>query len=512
MLGSGAFMSNRIILVSNRLPFVLKKDEEEEWLVEASSGGLITALVPVLQKQGGVWIGWSGAVGNDEHIDTALRNAEAEFGYELKAVELDKKEVHNFYNGFSNEIIWPLFHDLQTICNFYPEYWETYCEVNRKFSAAIRDVERAGDFIWVHDYHLMNVALELRVLGSSAKTAFFLHIPFPSIDLFSKLPWSKQLLSALLAFELIGFQTVHDRDNFLQCARELMPELEFREDGKVIEIMTEGRVVKVGYFPISIDFNAFVANAMKPAVEAKAIELRQMNPDGALVLGIDRLDYTKGIPLRLRAFQTLLSKHPELREKISLIQVVVPSRENIPEYDALKTMIDQLVGQINGEFGKPGGWVPVWYVYGKLTKTELLAYYRAADIALVTPIRDGMNLVAKEFCASSIEVECILILSEFAGAAAQLGEGALLVNPYDTDGVADALLQAYLMSPQEKRSRMKSLRESIQKHDIFRWMRDFMAAAGEEERAIARTGQSEKSAADAGASSHAQEASGVIAS
>lgn len=504
-------MNNRIILVSNRLPFVLKKVEEEAWLAEASSGGLITALVPVLQKQGGVWIGWSGAVGDDENIEAALRNAEAESGYELKAVQLSKEEVHNFYDGFSNEIVWPLFHDLQTICNFAPEYWETYREVNRKFSTVIKSVEEAGDFIWVHDYHLMNVASELRALGSSAKTAFFLHIPFPSIDLFSKLPWSKQVLCALLEFELIGFQTIHDRHNFLQCVSELMPELEIREDGQMVQIMTESRAVKVGYFPISIDFDAFVASAMKPAVERKATELRQMNPDGALVLGIDRLDYTKGIPLRLRAFHTLLSRHPELREKISLIQVVVPSRENIPEYDALKTTIDQLVGQINGEFGKPGGWVPVWYVYGKLTKTELLAYYRAADIALVTPIRDGMNLVAKEFCASSIEVDCILILSEFAGAAAQLGEGALLVNPYDTDGVADALLQACLMNPQEKRSRMKSLRASIRKHDIFRWMRDFMAAAGEEERTFAQTGKSAKSAPDAGTSSHVKEASDMIA-
>lgn len=503
-------MSNRIILVSNRLPFVLKKRDEDEWLVEVSSGGLITALVPVLQKQGGVWIGWSGAVGGDENIDTALRNAEAEFGYELKAVHLDKKEIHNFYNGFSNEIVWPLFHDLQTICNFDPDYWETYCEVNRKFAVAIRDVERPGDFIWVHDYHLMNVALELRKLGSSAKTAFFLHIPFPSIDLFAKLPWSRQLLSALLEFQLIGFQTVHDRHNFLQCVSELMPELEVRENGKMFAVITEGRAVKIGYFPISIDFNAFVASAMRPAVKTKAEELRQMKPDGVLVLGVDRLDYTKGIPLRLRAFHTLLSRHPELREKISLIQVVVPSRENIPEYETLKTTIDQLVGQINGEFGKPGGWVPVWYVYGKLTKTELLAYYRAADIALVTPIRDGMNLVAKEFCASSIEVECILILSEFAGAAAQLGDGALLVNPYDTDGVADALLQAYLMSPQEKRSRMKSLRQSIHKHDIFRWMRDFMAAAGEEERTFVRPGQAEKSASDTGISPYGKEAFGVI--
>lgn len=506
-------MGNRIILVSNRLPFVLRKNCDGQWAVEESSGGLITALVPVLQKQGGVWIGWPGNSGDDDGIDAVLREAELDFGYEIKAVRLNKKEIHDFYHGFSNEIVWPLFHDLQTACNFDPDYWQSYCEVNKKFALIISDIAKAGDLIWVHDYHLMNVAAELRVSGSTAKTAFFLHIPFPSVDLFSKLPWCKQLLTALLEFEQIGFQTIHDRHNFEQCVNEFMPNVTFDGSGKVIAATVGNRKVTVGYFPISIDFNAFAANASKPAVEKKTHELRCLLPDGALVLGIDRLDYTKGIPLRLRAFHALLSKHPELRGKISLIQVVVPSRETIPEYDALKGSIDQLVGQINGEFGKPGEWLPVWYVYNSLTQTELLAYYRAADIALVTPIRDGMNLVAKEFCASSVETECMLILSEFAGAAAQLGDSALLVNPYDIDGVAEALLRAYFMSPQEKRSRMKALRNSIDKHDIFRWMSDFMAAADWDIRDMEISGLWEGGApAGSGGPAKLKNAAGITAS
>jgi trehalose 6-phosphate synthase len=466
----------RLVVVSNRLPFVFKRDSSHKWRVEPGSGGLITALVPVLKKLGGTWIGWPGTSGPVDELDQALETAGADLGYALKPVHLSNQEIHDFYHGFSNEIVWPLFHDLQTVCNFDPAYWKTYCEVNRKFAQSIAANSRSGDFIWVHDYHLINVAAELRALGSTARTAFFLHIPFPSLDLFSKLPWCKQLLEALLQFDLIGFQTAHDRRNFEQCARAIAGDVAFEGHGKVVRADVGGRRVAVGTFPISIDFKSFACGAATPQVRTRARELRNMLKDRKLVLGVDRLDYTKGIPHRLRAFHHLLTRHPQLREKISLIQVVVPSRQNIPEYDALKTSIDQLVGRINGEFAKPGGWVPVWYVYDSLTPEELLAYYRAADIALVTPLRDGMNLVAKEYCAADVGEDHVLVLSEFAGAAAQLREGALLVNPYDTDGVAQALRRACEMGPEERRLRMRSLRRSVRKFDVFRWVDGFMNA------------------------------------
>jgi trehalose 6-phosphate synthase/phosphatase len=277
-----------------------------------------------------------------------------------------------------------------------------------------------------------------------------------------KLPWRAPLLDALLAYDLVGFQTAHDRRNFLACAHTL---------GR------DPQPERSGAFPISIDYNAFMRRAAAGDVAAKARELHLLLPRRKLVLGIDRLDYTKGIALRLRAFQDLLVRHPEMRGRVSLIQVVVPSREDIPQYREMKTEIEQLVGRINGEFARPGAWVPVWYEYRSLSRLELLAYYRAADIALITPLKDGMNLVAKEYCACSIEEDCVLILSEFAGAAAQLASGALLVNPYDIRGVAEAIRIAHSMPAEEREARMRRMRRSIRRQDVFWWVDSFLRAA-----------------------------------
>jgi trehalose 6-phosphate synthase len=433
--------------------------------------------MPVLRNRGGMWIGWTGAVGEDPGLTTALDAAGEEAGYTLKSVALTDEDVRDFYLGFSNEIVWPLFHDLQSLCNFEPVYWRTYCEVNRKFAQVVSANTAPGDFIWVHDYHLMNLAAELHRSGVQSRLGFFLHIPFPPPDLFLKLPWREELLRALLEFDLIGFQTQRDRRNFVQCVRALVRDAECEGRGQVLLVSALGRVVRVGSFPISIDYNAFMRQAVAPAVAARAEELHRLLPKRKLILGVDRLDYTKGIPLRLKAFQSLLERYPELRERVSYIQVVVPSREDIPEYRDLKTQIEQLVSKINGGFVQPGGWVPVWYVYRSLSRLDLLAYYRAADIGLVTPLRDGMNLVAKEYCACSIEEDCALILSEFAGAAAQLGKSALLVNPYDVEGVADAIHRAYHMGQAERQARMRRMRRSIREFDVFRWVDSFLQAA-----------------------------------
>jgi trehalose 6-phosphate synthase/phosphatase len=446
----------RLILVSNRLPFIFRRARSGRWRAEPGSGGLVTALLPVLRDRGGLWIGWPGAAAPAREL------ARAAPGYRLVGVPLAPGEVRDFYRGVSNEIIWPLFHDLASLCNFDPVYWRTYCAVNRKYAKAVSRRAAPGDFVWVHDYHLMNLAAELRPLGPRLRLAFFLHIPFPAPDVFMKLPWRTPLLDALLAFDLVGFQTARDRRNFLASAQAL------------------GRQVpaeRTGHFPISIDYNAFMRRAAAADVAAKAREMHQLLPKRKLVLGVDRLDYTKGIALRLRAFQDLLVRHPDMRGRVSLIQVVVPSREDIPQYREMKTEIEQLVGRINGEFARPGAWVPVWYEYRSLSRLELLAYYRAADIALITPLKDGMNLVAKEYCACSIEEDCVLILSEFAGAAAQLGAGALLVNPYDVRGVAEAIRAAHAMPAQERTARMRRMRRSIRSHDVFWWVDSFLRAA-----------------------------------
>jgi len=467
----------RLVVVSNRLPFTFSRDDKGAWRAEPGGGGLVTALLPVLRNRGGTWIGWPGATGDPQELAGALAESGASAGYSFGAVDLTAEDIHNFYLGFSNAIIWPLFHDLQSLCNFDPAYWRTYCAVNRKYAEAIRARAQPGDFIWIHDYHLMNTAAELRRLGTTSRLGFFLHIPFPSPDLFLNLPWRESLLRALLEFDLIGFQTSRDRRNFVRCARMLVADFEIEGRGQVLEARVGKRQVRIGSFPISIDYEAFARRAGAPEVAQKAQDLHRLLPKRKLILGIDRLDYTKGIPLRLKAFQNLLTRYPELREKVSFMQVVVPSREDIPEYYRLRSEIEQLVGQINGKFVRPGGWVPVWYEYRSLSRLELLAYYRAADIALITPLKDGMNLVAKEYCACSIEEDCVLILSEFAGAASQLARGALLVNPYDVEGTADAIRTAFHMDAGERHARMRRMRGSIRDHDVFWWVDSFLHAA-----------------------------------
>jgi trehalose 6-phosphate synthase/phosphatase len=467
---------SRLIVVSNRLPFAFKR-EPEGWTARPGSGGLVTALLPVLRDRGGTWIGWPGASGHEADLGLALARAGADAGYELVPVPLQEEEVRHFYHGFSNEVIWPLFHDLTSLCNFEPSYWRSYCDVNRKYARAVAARAGRGDFVWVHDYHLMNVGWELRTLGNEARLGFFLHIPFPSPDVFLKLPWRKPVIEALLEYDLVGFQTLRDRRNFAACVEALVPEAKIEGRGTLLTARYGARTLRFGAFPISIDYNAFMRAAAREEVAEKARELHTLLPRRKLVLGIDRLDYTKGIVLRLRAFQDLLQRYPDMRGRVSLIQVVVPSREDIPEYDRMKTGIEQLVGRINGEFARPGGWVPVWYEYRSLSRLELLAYYRAADIALITPLKDGMNLVAKEYCACSIEEDCVLILSEFAGAAEQLGRGALLVNPYDVEGVAQAILAAYRMPDAERVARMRAMRRSIRRQDVFWWVDSFLRAA-----------------------------------
>jgi trehalose 6-phosphate synthase len=468
---------SRLIVVSNRLPVAFRRDASGNWTAQPGSGGLVTALLPVLRDRGGTWIGWPGAAGDEPGFAPALGAAGAEAGFTLEAVPLQASEVRDFYHGFSNEIVWPLFHDLVSLCNFDPAYWDVYLDVNRKFARTVAARAQPGDFVWIHDYQLMNVGEHLRALGTRSRLGFFLHIPCPAPDIFMKLPWRTALVDALLEYVLGGFQTARDRRNFLACAQQLVEGFGYEGRAPVVNASVRGRRLRVGSFPISIDYNAFMRAAAADAVAEKARELHRLLPKRKLVLGIDRLDYTKGIALRLRAFQTLLERHPELRGQVSLIQVVVPSREDIPQYQAMKTEIEQLVGRINGALARPGGWVPVWYEFRSLSRLELLAYYRAADIALVTPLKDGMNLVAKEYCACSIEEDCVLILSEFAGAAEQLSGGAILVNPYDVHGVAEAIRRAHQRPAEERVARMRTMRRGIRRNDVFNWVDSFLRAA-----------------------------------
>lgn len=471
---------NRMLIVSNRLPVVIE-EEDGEWSLRPGSGGLVTAMAPVLRNRGGVWIGWSGlADENPEHIADLLNQAPAETGYRLCSVPLRSQDVDLYYQGFSNEVIWPLFHDLQSLCHFRPEYWDCYLSVNRKFASVIAEEYREGDYVWVHDYHLMHVGEELRREGIESPIGFFLHIPFPAPDIFIKLPWRFQVLQALLQYDLIGFQTVRDHRNFIQCVRMMMKDIPVRQAHGMHICATERAEVRLGVFPISIDYGDFERQARSREISESAWYIHEAVQDRQIVLGVDRLDYTKGIPNRLEAFQHLLQTHPELHEQVTFIQVVVPSRADIARYEALKTEIEQLVSRINGEFTR-SGWIPVHYIYRHLTRRELLGYYRTAEVALVTPIRDGMNLVAKEYCACNIDGNGVLILSEFAGAVQQLHRHALVVNPYDVSGVAQALSEALRMPADERQRRMRRLRAIVRRYDIFRWVETFLHAAIEKD-------------------------------
>lgn len=471
-------MKTRLVVVSNRLPVVLSQNGEG-WTASQGGGGLVQALDPVLREQGGLWVGWPG-VTEPSGWESALAAAGEERGYGFVPVALDDDLVRGFYGGFSNAILWPLFHNLDDRCDFEPAYYSAFDEANRRFAEVIAERARPGDFIWVHDYQLIRAATHLRERGVEGPVGFFLHIPFPPLESFVKLPWRAQILRAMLDYDQIGFQAERDRRNFLDCVERLLPEATVRYDQRecaLSEVAVDGHVARVGTFPIGIDAAGVVERAASDEVARRALRLRIDLGDAAVLLGVDRLDYTKGIPERLLAFEHLLEHAPELCERVVLFQIVQPSRELVAEYQELKREIDRLVGAINGRFGTPG-WVPIHYVYRGLDHTDLFAMYRLARIALVTPLKDGMNLVAKEYCACQIDEPGSLVLSEFAGAAAQLHEHAFIVNPYDVEGTARAIREALAMGADERRARMDAMRENIAREDVFWWTRRFLDARG----------------------------------
>jgi trehalose 6-phosphate synthase len=491
-----------LVVVSNRLPITLQKTPDDEWEVLRGSGGLVTALTPVLRKLGGLWVGWPGHDGVDpENLTEILNQGCEESGYRMKPVSLSKAEIESYYVGFCNEVLWMLFHDFNSLCNFNPEYWISYQHVNGLFAEAIAESSSADHYVWVHDYHLLLVAQKLQDLNVKRRTGFYLHIPFPPIDEFTKLPWRGEILQAMLSYDLIGFQTMRDLRNFLQCVHMLIPGVRLNDmrtlddlksilfriralvpgihDNKiraVTAVRIGQHVVRIGAFPISIDYHDFAVRASHESISLEVHRMTELLPHTQLILGIDRLDYSKGIPLRLSAFKMLHSKYPALRGRISLIQVVIPSRLASSQYQTLKKEIDRLVGEINGKYST-AGWTPVNYIFRSLSEEELLAYYRRCEIALVTPLKDGMNLVAKEFCACRIHEDGVLILSEFAGAAAQMGSESIVVNPFDVEGVADAIYQAFTMPAAERKSRMKRLRANLKEQNIYQWVDDFLGVA-----------------------------------
>ncbi len=463
----------RLLVVSNRLPVTIDRDDSG-WKVQAASGGLITALAPVMRQNQGMWVGWPGC-GPEAPVESLLEEYRERLHYDLRPITLTDEQVKKFYRGFANRTIWPLFHDLLGHCSFDAGEWTVYGEVNRYFAETAARLVEDNSYIWIHDYQLLLVGYFLRQLGVGREIGFFLHIPFPSRDLFNRLPWKNDVLLAMLHYDHLGFQTTRDHRNFIQCVRAFLPEATVKAYKRESVVMYDGRHIRLGTYPISIDFNEFNEGAKANEAAEAAWFVHENIRSRILVMGMDRLDYTKGIPERFQAFERMLEKYPDVHGQVSLIQIVVPSRLHVPEYEDLKEHLDTLAGRINGRFEKHG-WVPLHYIFRSLDRIQLLGHYRACEIALITPLRDGMNLVSKEYCASSIDNNGVLILSEFAGAAEQLAKGAIVVNPYDIEGTADAIYSAFIMDTEERHRRMRMLRSEVRRHDVKKWIEAFLGA------------------------------------
>jgi trehalose 6-phosphate synthase/phosphatase len=460
---------SRLLIVSNRLPLTVKVEGEQVRL-ERSPGGLATGLAGPHARSSGLWIGWPG------DVSTASEERRGEIAQRLDEqrfvpVWLTPDDVKQFYEGFSNAVLWPLFHYRLDQLPLHVGDWEAYERVNERFAEEVASHHRPGDVIWVHDYQLMLVPQLVRRRIPDARIGFFLHIPFPASEVFRTLPARDRILEGLLGADLVGFHTASYMRAF---ASSLL--LVLGLSANVDRVRYGQREVRLGVFPMGIDAEGFAALASRPEVAGEAASLR--GADGcALVVGIDRLDYTKGIPRRLLAFEQLLRAHPSLAERVRMIQVAVPSRTDVAAYQDFRNQVDALIGRINGAFGTPR-WVPIHYIYRGLAEEEVVALYRAADVLAVTPLRDGMNLVAKEFVAARTDEEGVLVLSELAGAASELAE-AIIVNPYDVDSTAEALRRALTMPGGERRARMRALRRRVRTYDVHSWVRSFLRTLDE---------------------------------
>ena len=460
-----------LVIVANRLPVdrFTGPDGVVDW--RPSPGGLVSALEPVMQRNRGSWVGWTGAA--DEKLDPFDAG-----GMHLVPVTLTAEEVTDFYEGFCNATLWPLYHDLTAVPQFERRWWEAYRDVNRRFADAVAEEAGKEGVVWVQDYQLQLVPALLRARRPDLRIGFFNHIPFPGYDIYSQLPWRRQVVEGLLGADLIGLQRRDDAGNFLRACRRLtgattrgsMIELPSKRDDRA-----RTRQLRAGSFPISIDTAGFEALARRDDIQARARQLRsELGDPEVVLLGVDRLDYTKGILHRLRAYGELLDEGELDPRYAVLVQVASPSRERVEEYQRLRDEVETIVGRINGDHSSVGS-TAIRYLHQSFPREEMAALYLAADVMLVTPLRDGMNLVAKEYVACHFDLRGALVLSEFAGAADELRH-AFLINPYDIDGTKAIMLQAARVSPAEAARRMRALRRRVIEFDVHHWASTFLAA------------------------------------
>ena len=469
-------MSYPLVVVANRLPVDLSVAEDGSTSWHRSPGGLVSALEPVMQETAGAWVGWSGTAG------VAPEPFDAE-GKHLVPVALSEVEVADYYEGFCNDTLWPLSHDVISTPEYHRHWWDAYRRVNDRFARTAAEQVDQGGTVWVHDYQLQLVPAILRELRPDVRIGYFHHIPFPPLELFAQLPWRRQVVEGLLGADVIGFQRGSDAANFTRVVRR-WTDVSTRGQSLTIPAGPDGsaeRHVRVAAFPISIDSARFDSLARSPEVQERAAQIRRdLGSPDVLLLGVDRLDYSKGIRHRIKAFGELLADGRLEVPGVTLVQVASPSRENVSAYQQLREDVEILVARINGEHGQIGA-PAIHYLHHSYPPEEMAALYLAADVMLVTSLRDGMNLVAKEFVAACVDDRGALVLSEFTGAADELS-GALLVNPHDIDGLKDATVQAATMGQREMRSRMRRLRRRVLTDDVSRWSSGFLAALADKQR------------------------------
>ncbi|SOJ57440.1 Trehalose-6-phosphate synthase [Mycobacterium simulans] len=467
------------VVVANRLPVDLERLPDGTTTWKRSPGGLVTALEPLLRKQRGAWIGWPGLVDGDADADA---EPVVQDNLRLHSVHLSAKDVADYYEGFSNATLWPLYHDVIVKPIYHREWWERYVDVNRRFAEATSDAVAQGGTVWVQDYQLQLVPKMLRELRPDLTIGFFLHIPFPPVELFMQMPWRTEIVKGLLGADLVGFHLTGGAQNFLYLSRQLLGVNTSRASvgvrSRFGEVELESRTVRVGAFPISIDSGALDQAARDRNIRRRAREIRaELGNPRKILLGVDRLDYTKGIDVRLKAFSELLAEGRAKRDDTVLLQLATPSRERVESYQILRNDIERQVGHINGEYAEVGHPV-VHYLHRPVPRDELIAFFVASDVMLVTPLRDGMNLVAKEYVACRSDLGGALVLSEFTGAAAELRQ-SYLVNPHDLEGVKDAIEAALNQTVEDGRRRMRALRRQVLAHDVDRWARSFLDALAE---------------------------------
>jgi trehalose 6-phosphate synthase/phosphatase len=454
---------SKIIIVSNRLPVKIIHEDDSFYYVP-SEGGLATGLSSIYKQGNNLWVGWPGQnIKKESEKIQITKDLKAE---NMAPVFLSKKLIENFYEGFSNDTIWPIFHYFLQYANFDQHLFDAYVEANKIFCTAVLDVAEDGDTIWIHDYQLLLLPQMVREKLPNAGIGFFQHIPFPSYEVFRMMPWRKKILRGMLGADLIGFHTYDDMRHFLSSVSRLVGIPNSRG-----RIESGNRITEVDSFPMGIDYNKYAITAASPKTIDQEIKYRASLGNQKLIISIDRLDYSKGLPKRLEAFEMFLQKYPEYEEKVSIIMIVVPSRDNVGQYKDLKEEVDLLVGRINGRFGKLN-WTPIHYFYRSFAPESLSAFYRMAHVALVTPMRDGMNLVCKEFIASRLDKTGVLILSEMAGASKELSD-AILVNPNNNEQMVDAIYKALTMPEEEQIVHISLMQETLKKYNINHWVKMF---------------------------------------